>query len=68
MVNLLCAGRIISCDRRILGSVRVMPNCFTTGEAAGLAAALAASGDRDVHTVDVGLLRDKLRQYGAYFK
>ncbi|HIX91772.1 MAG TPA: FAD-dependent oxidoreductase [Firmicutes bacterium] len=68
MVNLLCAGRIISCDRRILGSVRVMPNCFTTGEAAGLAAALAASGDRDVHAVDVGLLRDKLRQYGAYFK
>lgn len=45
-----------------------MPNCFTTGEAAGLAAALAASGDRDVHAVDVGLLRDKLRQYGAYFK
>ncbi|ROR31452.1 FAD dependent oxidoreductase [Mobilisporobacter senegalensis] len=38
--NLLVAGRTISTDRAMLGSVRVMPACFATGEAAGTAAAL----------------------------
>jgi hypothetical protein len=65
--NLLVAGRSISCDRRILGSVRVMPNCLTTGEAAGLAAAIAASDDISVHTVNTDKLRAKLKDYGAYF-
>lgn len=65
--NLLVAGRAISCDRRILGSVRVMPNCFTTGEAAGIAAALCAGSGVGAHSLDVGILREKLRGYGAYF-
>lgn len=65
--NLLVAGRMISCDRRILGSVRVMPNCLTTGEAAGLAAALSAAGDLSVHDINTDELREKLRGYGAYF-
>lgn len=68
ITNLLSAGRIISCDRRLLASVRVMPNCLTTGEAAGIAAAFAASGDCDVHQVDVDKLRLRLREFGAYFK
>lgn len=65
--NLLVAGRIISCDRRILGSVRVMPNCLTTGEAAGLAAAMSAQEGVSVHGIDTDALRAKLRGYGAYF-
>ncbi len=65
--NLLVAGRIISCDRRILGSVRVMPNCLTTGEAAGLAAAMCAKGGISVHAIDTADLRARLRAYGAYF-
>lgn len=65
--NLLVAGRAISCDRRILGSVRVMPNCFTTGEAAGTAAALCAASGVSTHLLDTQLLREKLRGYGAYF-
>ncbi len=65
--NLLVAGRIISCDRQILGSVRVMPNCLTTGEAAGLAAAMAVSSGKSVHDIDVQDLRARLRAYGAYF-
>lgn len=67
LCNLLVAGRIISCDRDVLGSVRVMPNCFTTGEAAGLAATIAAKENISVHDVDVDDLRDRLRAYGAYF-
>ena len=65
--NLLVAGRIISCDRRMLGSIRVMPNCLTTGEAAGLAAAMTVTGNVSTHDVDIDLLREKLRRYGAYF-
>lgn len=67
MSNLLVAGRIISSDRDLLGSVRVMPNCFTTGEAAGLAAAICAKAGISVHDVDTDDLRARLREYGAYF-
>ncbi|WP_139990685.1 FAD-dependent oxidoreductase [Paenibacillus paridis] len=65
--NVLVAGRSISCERKVLGSVRVMPVCLAMGEAAGLAAAMAASGNQgDVHAVDVHVLRDRLREEGAY--
>lgn len=65
--NVLVAGRSISCDRRLLASLRVMPNCLCTGEAAGLAAALAAGQDGNVHAVDTGVLRRRLKEEGAYF-
>ena len=48
--------------------MRVMPNCFTTGEAAGLAAAICAKNDISVHDIDTDELREKLRGYGAYIK
>jgi hypothetical protein len=62
----LVAGRSISTDRAVQGSTRVMPVCLATGEAAGLAAALAAAGEADVHAVDTGALRDRLREHGGY--
>lgn len=34
--NLLVAGRCISTDRLVQGSIRIMPTCFITGQAAGL--------------------------------
>ena len=65
--NVLVAGRSISADRAVNGSVRVMPVCLVTGEAAGLAAALAAKDSAgDVHRVDVDRLRARLREEGAY--
>lgn len=63
--NLLAAGRIISCDHRILGSVRVMPVCLVTGQAAGTAAVMAAKTG-DTHKVDRNVLRNKLKEDGAY--
>ncbi|MBE6884450.1 MAG: FAD-dependent oxidoreductase [Ruminococcaceae bacterium] len=67
MDNLLVAGRSISCDRAVMGSIRVMPNCLTTGEAAGTAAALAVQQGTDTKHLDISLLRNTLRQNGAYF-
>lgn len=64
--NTLVAGRSISADRQVNGSVRIMACCLTTGEAAGTAAAMAAAGDGDVHRVDTAELRRKLRAAGAY--
>ena len=65
--NVLVAGRSISCDRRLQGSVSVMPNCLCMGEAAGMAAAQAvASAGCDVHRVDVRRLRERLVEEGAY--
>lgn len=64
--NVLVAGRAISCERPVQGSVRVMPVCLATGEAAGLAAALAARDGQDTHRVDVGTLRRRLREEGVY--
>jgi hypothetical protein len=65
--NVLVAGRCISCDRQVQGSVRVMPFCLAMGEAAGCAAAMVtASGAPGVRDVDVTALREKLRAHGAY--
>jgi hypothetical protein len=65
--NLLVAGRCISTDRPTNGSVRIMACCLTTGEAAGIAAAMsAASPQKDVHTIDICYLRGRLRRHGAY--
>ena len=63
--NVLVAGRCISADRFLQGSIRVMPGCYITGQAAGLAAALAAAGGGDVHGVSVGELQRRLLKAGA---
>jgi hypothetical protein len=65
--NVLVAGRSVSCEQVVQGSIRVMPVCLAMGEAAGLAAALAArSAEKDVHAVDTDHLRQRLREENAY--
>ncbi len=65
--NVIVAGRSISCEQIVQGSVRVMPVCLAMGEAAGMAAAMAAqSVETNVHHVDVRQLRTGLREVGAY--
>lgn len=63
--NVLVAGRCIGSDRRMQSSVRVMPGCFITGQAAGVAAALACDVNADSRLVDVKTLQDKLKKQGA---
>lgn len=64
--NVLVAGRCISTDRQAYGSVRIMACCLNTGEAAGVASAMAAASSGDVHSVDTGALRSKLQDHGAF--
>jgi hypothetical protein len=65
--NALVAGRSISCEQIVQGSVRVMPVCLAMGEAAGVAAANAASlHEGQVRKVSVSRLRARLQQFGGY--
>ena len=64
--NLIVAGRSLSADRAVHGAARVMPFCFAMGEAAGMAAALAVSGDHGFRAVNINQLRARLKAQGAY--
>jgi len=63
--NLLCAGRCIGTDRYMQSSVRVMPGCYITGQAAGMAAAISCEKGIGVHEMDVPELRKRLKDMGA---
>lgn len=66
--NLLTAGRCISSDAEVFGSIRIMPCCLVTGEAAGMAAKHAIDeSHNDVHQIDVKYLRKRLKEEGQYF-
>jgi hypothetical protein len=63
LANVLTAGRCVSTDRYLQSSIRVMPGCYITGQAAGLAASLDSAGD--VRAVDRPLLKERLADLGA---
>jgi 2-polyprenyl-6-methoxyphenol hydroxylase-like FAD-dependent oxidoreductase len=65
--NVLVAGRVLDADREAFGGVRVMVNMNQTGEAAGVAAALAVKHGWDVAGVDVQALRRELANGGSIF-
>ena len=63
--SLLVAGRCISATHEGLGSARVMPPCFATGQAAGVAAALSAQEGIQPRDLNIKLLRSTLSKQGA---
>lgn len=63
--NLLMAGRCISVDRIVFGSIRVMGTCLAIGEAAGTGAALAIKNQCDPGDVNVAEIRRVLAGNGA---
>ena len=65
--NVLIAGRCVSSDHIVNGSLRVMPVCLSMGEAVGTAAAMAVDAG-STRAIDVQALREKLLNYGAYLK
>ena len=58
--NLLVAGRCISCTHKALASVRFIPPCMGTGEAAGTAAAMSVENSMPLGMLDINKLREKL--------
>ena len=63
--NLLVAGRMIDADPVAHSALRVMVNMNQTGEAAGVAAALAVKAGVDVSEVDGADLRKELACGGS---
>jgi FAD-dependent oxidoreductase family protein len=64
--NVLVAGRCVSTDRSMQGSIRVMPGCYITGQAAGMAAAVAIEKDTDTRGFEVSELQARLKEAGGY--
>ncbi|MBQ6471508.1 MAG: FAD-dependent oxidoreductase [Victivallales bacterium] len=65
--NLLLCGRCVSAERPVYASIRVIPACYITGQAAGLAAALAIERHISPNDINRDELRTQLRRLGAFF-
>ncbi len=64
--NLLAAGRCISVDESAWDALRAIPPCVVTGQAAGVAAALAAErAGGDIDALQPALLQERLRAQGV---
>lgn len=63
--NLLVTGRCVSATRMASGSIRTTVQCMAMGEAAGIAAAMAAADRCSPDEIDVGELRERLIRAGA---
>ena len=66
--NVLVAGRCMGTDRQMEASIRVMPGCYITGQAAGTAAALAVADRGEVRRVSPLALQSALVEAGAYMR
>jgi len=64
--NVLAAGRCISAEIRMADLVRLIPNCFVTGHAAGVAGAVAVQDHCRPRDVDIAKVQRILRQQEAY--
>jgi glycine/D-amino acid oxidase-like deaminating enzyme len=65
VTNLIVAGRCISVDHRVHHATKEIPPCMATGQAAGTAAAMAASSGIALSEINVGSLQGRLREQGA---
>jgi hypothetical protein len=66
--NLLVAGRILSATHEALASARVMLTCMATGQAAGVAAAMASQRSVLPRHIDVARLQEALLEQGAILR
>ena len=64
--NILAAGRCMSAERKMADLIRVIPPCFVTGHAAGVAAAVSLQDGCLVRDVEVPKVRKILKEQGAY--
>jgi 2-polyprenyl-6-methoxyphenol hydroxylase-like FAD-dependent oxidoreductase len=66
--GLLACGRHISCDRNSHGFMREIPQCWITGQAAGVAAALAVAQGVQPRDVDIQSLQKALLEQGVFLR
>ena len=61
--NLLAAGGLVAAEPAAFASIRVQAQCMATGQAAGVAAAMASAGD--VRRLDLAAVRSRCEDMGA---
>jgi hypothetical protein len=66
--GLLAVGRHVSCDRNSHGFMREIPQCWQTGQAAGVAAAIAVKHGIEPRAVDIDELQQALLAQGVYLR
>ena len=66
--GLLAAGRHIACDPNSHSFLREIPQCWVTGQAAGVAAAIAVNRGIAPRAVDIAELQRELKRQGAYVR
>ncbi len=66
--GLLAAGRHVSCDANSHGFMREIPQCWLTGQAAGVAAAQAVAADVQPRAVNIAELQKTLRAQGVFLQ
>jgi len=66
--GLLACGRHISSDASSHGFMREIPQCWLTGQAAGVAAAVAVNAGVQPRAVDVRAVQAELRKQGVYIR
>lgn len=64
--NLFVAGKCVGADREMQASMRVMPCCFITGQAAAIAACVCVERGCSSHEVDVKEVQKRLKNIGMY--
>jgi hypothetical protein len=68
LANVLAPGRHVASDPSTQSFMREIPQCWLTGQAAGVAAALAAAAGVRPRDVDVPELQAELVRQGAYLQ
>jgi hypothetical protein len=66
--GLLACGRHISCDANSHGFMREIPQCWITGQAAGVAAAVAVAQGVQPRAVDIARVQAVLLKQGVYLR
>lgn len=66
MDNILGAGRHVACDASSHTFLREVPQCWLTGQAAGIAGALAANAGKTPREVDAREIQKVLLRQGAF--
>lgn len=66
--NLLVTGRCVSATFEAQAAIRTTPTVGAMGQAAGIAAAMAAKERTDIADVDIARLQQTLVQQGAYLE
>lgn len=64
--NLITAGRSLSAEPLMSDCIRVYPNCWVSGHAAGVAAAVAVKSDTTARSVNIAEVRKNLLDQKAY--